>query len=170
MNRTRIILVALVALAGTLGPGAAFAGDGEHQLLPWSKKRKADPANFRYHRWFPQRAPSEALSGYPHEVSAIAHPRYSEKYWGYYVGGGKAHGGTEPTIHEGTFGWDYVGHPWLHSKVYLGWTRRKYQGGIGAYDTRTPEAIHHAGQREGNANPNPNGHGVGDGHVHAPGH
>jgi hypothetical protein len=57
---------------------------------------------------------------------------------GYYVGGGRACGGTPRCCTEGTWGWDYQG--WvLPRRVLLYWSHgRRYQGGIGAYKTDGP--------------------------------
>jgi hypothetical protein len=85
-------------------------------------------------------------AGYPLEVSKRARPSNTPSYGGYYVGGGCGkftvgccsswfcRGGRPPSPEEGTWGWDYFGHPCFPKHIVLGWGA-PYQGGYGSYNT-----------------------------------
>jgi hypothetical protein len=83
-------------------------------------------------------------AGYPLEVSKLARPSDTGRYYGYYVGGGCGRfglgccgrlckGGRGPAPDEGTWGWDYGGLI-VHPFIALGWGAG-YQGGYGSYNT-----------------------------------
>jgi hypothetical protein len=77
-----------------------------------------------------------ARSGHPELVSHCAQPSSTPAYAGYYVGGGCPCRGGPPGPLQGTFGWDYFGHPCLPHRVALGWCFGcRYKGGTGAYAT-----------------------------------
>lgn len=82
-------------------------------------------------------------AGHPETVAWYAIPRNSGRYWGYYVGGGAPVKKGDPRgVHEGVWGWDWVGRA-IQPKVELNWWHgRKYQGGAGAYKTDGPHFKH----------------------------
>lgn len=117
MSRTRVAacLLAVTGLAGGNLPA------GEHRThVPHT-----------HHR-----------AGHPQRLAHHLVPTITPNYQGGYVGGGAAHGGHARRPSEGTWGYDYVGHPWIHRKVFLGWSHgRLYQGGGGTYATEGPKII-----------------------------
>jgi hypothetical protein len=99
-----------------------------------------------------QQALLMALSGDPYGHRAADHARAgcamaagrcaiqsnTPHYGGYWVGGGVPILGENPTLEEGTFGWDYFGMTFA-KRVDLNWTHgRRHQGGFGAYKTDGP--------------------------------
>jgi hypothetical protein len=77
------------------------------------------------------------------EIAPWARPGRTPAYVGYYVGGGApCHCTGEPRLPwEGTWGWDYCGYC-FHRRVWLDWFHgRRYQGGIGSYQTDGPELL-----------------------------
>src|SRR5207249_1613117 len=77
-------------------------------------------------------------AGYPNEISCLAHPSDTGRYYGYYVGGGSpCRGGGPNWPAEGTWGWDYGGLCCGWKKIELLWNHR-YQGGTGAYKIDGP--------------------------------
>jgi len=83
----------------------------------------------------------DAISDYrangPLPVARYAVPLVPCHYTGYYVGGGCPWFGSGPSLTQGTWGWDYVGHGWIVRHVWLKYCDR-YQGGIGAYNPNGP--------------------------------
>jgi hypothetical protein len=74
-------------------------------------------------------------AGHPGKVAWWAMPSDNGHYTGYKVGGGAVMCGHEPTVDEGTWGWDYWGCV-CPKKIVLGWYHGlKSQGGVGAYRT-----------------------------------
>jgi hypothetical protein len=75
-----------------------------------------------------------ARAGHPELLAPCARPSDTPAYGGYYVGGGCPCLGGPPGPLQGTFGWDYFGHPrWPHH-VVLGWCLGcRPKGGSGAY-------------------------------------
>jgi hypothetical protein len=63
-------------------------------------------------------------------------------HYGYYrVGGGVPLLGEGPELHEGSFGWDYIG-ILFRKRVALNWTHgRRYQGGTENYETDGPRHL-----------------------------
>ncbi len=77
-----------------------------------------------------------ARAGHPEQISACAQPGNTPAYGGYPVGGGCPYFGGPPGPLQGTFGWDYFGHPCWPHRVALGWcVGCRYKGGSGAYAT-----------------------------------
>lgn len=99
-----------------------------------------------------QQALYRALAGDPYGHRAADHeragcavlirrhalPSNTRHYGGYWVGGGAPILGGNPTIDEGTFGWDYFGIALVPKRVALNWTHGRHQGGAGAYKTDGP--------------------------------
>src|SRR5262245_60539824 len=58
---------------------------------------------------------TDTRAGCPREVSCLAQVANTWEYFGYYVGGNclLARRGSEPGPLQGTYGWDYGGHPYL---------------------------------------------------------
>ncbi len=83
-------------------------------------------------------------AGYPQSIRKCAVRSDTGAYVGNYVGGGnpfcrKAQG---PYLEDGTWGWDYTGRCFCR-RVLLGWWHgRKYQGGVGRYETDGPHLRH----------------------------
>jgi hypothetical protein len=74
-------------------------------------------------------------------VRSRAIPSNTRYYGGYWVGGGAPIKGDDPTLQEGTFGWDYFGMTFT-KRVALNWSHgRWYQGGLGAYKTDGPRHL-----------------------------
>ena len=84
-------------------------------------------------------------AGYPQWVSPVSMVSYNERYSGGYIGGGKFfHGGDEPCVHQGTWGWDYSPFRPMSSRIFLKWSNgRHYEGGTGAYATDGPKPMEH---------------------------
>jgi len=81
-------------------------------------------------------------AGNPNSVSWLAKPSNTPRYWGYYVGGGAAFGGSPRMRHEGVWGWDYFGGI-FNRRVSLNWWHgARRQGGRGAYKTDGPKVFH----------------------------
>jgi hypothetical protein len=82
---------------------------------------------------------TDARAGYPREISCLARVSNTCEYFGYYVGGAcllrRKGGGPGPL--DGTYGWDYGGHPWgVKPKIVLNFCYGcPSKGGIGAYQT-----------------------------------
>lgn len=80
-----------------------------------------------------------ARAGNPREISCLARVANTFEYFGYCVGGAcvldRKGGGPGPL--QGTYGWDYGGHPWwIKPKIVLNFCYEcRYKGGIGAYET-----------------------------------
>ena len=131
-------LIGAVLLAAVAIPTAARAADEEPP--PWHKWRiRAWPGKQPIGRGGAEHTFDRA--GHPEEVSKLAHPSNTPRYYGYYVGGGSPYkgGGAGPT--DGTWGWDYGGlFHWLQSKVDLRFNNR-YQGGTGAYKIDGPPVV-----------------------------
>ena len=78
-------------------------------------------------------------AGHPYELSKRAKLTYTEKYQGYFVGGGVPTGrrqskqrGEPRFSNEGTWGMDYAP---FYSRVASNWSHGKlFQGGIGQYE------------------------------------
>lgn len=83
------------------------------------------------------RAADHARAGCAMLVRPHAIPSNTRHYGGYQVGGGAPLLGSDPTLDEGAFGWDYFGLT-IPKRVALNWTHRRYQGGTGAYKTDGP--------------------------------
>jgi hypothetical protein len=82
-------------------------------------------------------------AGWPTCVRKHSLPSNSDRYCGYYVGGGIPCLGDGRFFDEGTWGWDYHG-ICLHRRVALDWSHgRRFQGGTGAYQTDGPKLRHH---------------------------
>jgi hypothetical protein len=84
------------------------------------------------------RAADHERAGCAMHIRAHAIPTNTPHYGGYWVGGGVPLVGDNPTLEEGTFGWDYFGMT-FRKRVALNWTHgRRHQGGFGAYQTDGP--------------------------------
>lgn len=84
---------------------------------------------------------SQVRAGYPFELRRLSRATYTPDYEAGYVGGGVPAwgGGRGPTVHEGTWGRDYVGNRYLR-QVWLRWSDgTRYQGGGGTYQTDGPK-------------------------------
>ena len=125
--RSRIGIAAHLTTLGLLGnltTGTTLADDHSHKHV---KSTTATPHTIR-------------RAGYAQDVSSLSMVSYNEHYSGGYVGGGKVHGGAEPCLHAGTWGWDYT----PFRSTFLGWSNgRRYQGGTGAYAIDGPKPIAH---------------------------
>lgn len=115
--------------------------------------RAADEEPPRWHKWrlrvWPGKQPvgrrdaehTFDRAGHPDEISKLAHPSNTPRYYGYYVGGGSPYRGGGPGPADGTWGWDYGGlFHWWQSRVELLWNNR-YQGGTGAYHPDGPRVV-----------------------------
>jgi hypothetical protein len=82
-------------------------------------------------------------AGFPQEVSRWAKPSDTGRYTGYTVGGGSLslRKGSPPFAQEGTWGWDYVGGVFQRRVILNWWHGRRYQGGVGAYQTDGPRVL-----------------------------
>ncbi len=87
--------------------------------------------------------PGQQRAGNAQEVAPWARPSDTGRYVGYLVGGGSVNyrKSEPPSPDEGTWGWDYRG-GLLQRRVMLNWWHgRRYQGGVGAYQTDGPKVL-----------------------------
>lgn len=84
---------------------------------------------------------SHIRAGQPHSVAPLAKPTYTREYEAGYIGGGVPTWGRgrSPTVHEGTWGRDYVGNRFMR-QVWLRWSDgTRHQSGGGKYETDGPK-------------------------------
>jgi hypothetical protein len=82
-------------------------------------------------------------AGNPQEIRPHAICSNNHHYDGWWVGGGTLFGGSAPCMHEGTWGWDYIG-TLQRKQVWLKWSHGvREQGGRGAYKTDGPKVHLH---------------------------
>ena len=88
---------------------------------------------------------TDRQAGYPQCVSPVSMVSYNEHYSGGYVGGGKALGGHERCVLDGTWGWDYSPFHPMSSRIFLKWSRGPSLPGRGrpVRDRRTQAARAH---------------------------
>jgi hypothetical protein len=82
-------------------------------------------------------------AGNAQEVAPWARPSDTGRYVGYLVGGGSVNyrKGEPPLPNEGTWGWDYRGGLFQRRVILNWWHGRRYQGGVGAYETDGPRVL-----------------------------
>jgi hypothetical protein len=114
---------------------------------PWGQAILADDHEHSHQHVKSTQATPHPMSqaGYPQEVSPISMESYNQHYNGGFIGGGKGgHGGHEPCLNEGTWGWDYNLFRPMSSRIFLKWSHgRHYQGGTGSYATDGPKPLEH---------------------------
>ena len=118
---SRTLLIALASIGIVLG-ATACAGDRRCERMLF----ESTPVG------------AELRAGFSHEVHHLARPTSTDDYEAGYVGGGALFGRGR-TIHEGTWGRDYVGNRFAR-KVWLRWNDG-YRGGGGAYKTDGPHLL-----------------------------
>jgi hypothetical protein len=140
------VLLAIVALAvsGTRAEEPFFLGHRAIDDLPTLSPEEANTPQQQALLQalggdpYGHRASDYHLSGCPITVRPRAIPSNTRHYGGYWVGGSLPIFGDDPTLEEGTFGWDYFG-VLFTKRVDLRFSHgRRYQGGSGQYKTDGP--------------------------------
>ena len=133
------IFIPLIGLAIVAGISQLASGE-----FPWLSRLV--PKN-RYGQARPQREcdrcnldPYSRLhyAGHPETIAWWAKPSKTPHYAGYYVGGSAPFYGRPRAIHEGVWGWDYVG-GYFRRHVNLNWlSRRHRRDEVSGYKTEGP--------------------------------